>query len=240
LSRSALATRPAATDHPGVRRDLLLILAGGSLMAAACGPAASPPSVASSLEALPSPVDAGERSLEEVLAERRSVRQFDGRSVDRADLAQLLWAAQGVTDAHGHRTAPSAGGLYPLELYVVDAAGVWRYVADEHGLLPVVLTDVRAELTAAAGQECVADADTIVVVTGIEARTRVRYGDRAERYVWLEAGHAAQNLLLQATALGLGAVPVGAFDDAAVARALELADGERPLYLVPVGHPSAR
>jgi SagB-type dehydrogenase family enzyme len=196
--------------------------------------------VVSSLEALPSPMEVGERSLEEVLAERRSVRQFDGRPVDRADLAQLLWAAQGVTDTDGRRTAPSAGGLYPLELYVADAGGVWRYAAAEHGLLPIVLTDVRAALTTAAGQESVADAGAVVVITGIEARTGVRYGDRAERYVWLEAGHAAQNLLLQATALGLGAVPVGAFDDDAVARSLELADGERPLYLVPVGHPSAR
>lgn len=217
-------------------RELLAIAAGASVLVSACaaepaGSANEEPAVA-----LPSPMTDGEVSLEEVLANRRSTRTFADRALSPDIVGQLLWSAQGVTSGD-RRTAPSAGALYPLEVYVVDDAGAHRYVPADHALRLVVEGDVHGPLADASGQEAVADAPVVVVITGVEARTADRYRDRAERYVTLEAGHAAQNLLLQATALGLAAVPIGSFDDDAVARVLALADGERPLYLLPVGHP---
>ena len=136
------------------------------------------------------------------------------------------------------RTAPSAGATYPLELWAITAAGVQRYVPDAHALRLVRSGDIRSELAdAALGQRFVADAPLIVVVAAVPSRTAARYGERAGRYVALEAGHAAQNLLLEAVALGLAGVPVGAFDDAAVARTVGLDVGEVAFYLVPIGRP---
>ncbi|MGZ4148494.1 MAG: SagB/ThcOx family dehydrogenase [Actinomycetota bacterium] len=186
---------------------------------------------------LPSPRSTGPMSLEEALRGRRSVRSFTAEGLTFADRSQLLWAAQGQTASWGGRTAPSAGGLYPLELYLATADGLWRYVADGHKVQVRTPEDVRAGLAeASGGQASVATAPAVFVVTAVLARTAAKYGDRAERYVLLEAGHAAQNLLLQAGALGLGAVPVGAFDDGEVAAVLGLPSGEEPLYLIPVGH----
>jgi len=190
-------------------------------------------------EALPSPRLAGPLSLEEVLAARRSIRSFSEEDLTRAEVGQLLWAAQGVTDAGGHRTAPSAGALYPLELDVVTADGLARYVPEGHRLIRRGSADLRPALRRAAlDQAAVGEAPLIIVISGVVERTAARYGaERAERYVALEAGHAAQNVLLGAVSLGLGAVPIGAFDDAEVRRVLALAEGEDPLYLIPVGHP---
>lgn len=143
-----------------------------------------------------------------------------------------------MTDPAGLRAAPSAGATYPLELYTVTPDGVARYVPAGHGLLGHLDGDLRAEVAAATrGQAWVGDAPLLVVVTGVEARTAERYGDRAHRYLLLEAGHAAQNLLLQATAMGLAGTPVGAFDDDELRRVLDLSDDEAPLYVVPIGHP---
>jgi len=190
-------------------------------------------------EALPSPLLSGPLSLEEALRTRRSVRSFSAEGLTRAEIGQLLWAAQGVTDLDGHRTAPSAGARYPLELDVVTAEGVARYVPDGHRLVRRSATDGRAALRRAAfDQASVGEAPLVIVISGVVERTALRYGtERAERYVALEAGHAAQDVLLEAVSLGLGAVPVGAFDDAEIRRVLALADGEAPLYLIPVGHP---
>ena len=199
------------------------------------GPAMPP---APTVLSLPSPSTVGAVSVEEALAGRRSVREFTSRPLSWAQVGQLLWAAQGVTDAQGHRTAPSAGALYPLELYAVSAEGTFRYLPERHALATVREGDLRQELRAAArGQESVGTAPLVVVIVAVPARTAARYGqERARRYVQLEAGHAAQNLLLQAVALGLGAVPVGAFDDARVAATLGLPADEEPLYLLPVGY----
>ncbi len=189
---------------------------------------------------LPSPLTRGPLSLEEVLLGRRSVRDLSDRELTEVEIGQLLWAAQGVTDTEGRRTAPSAGALYPLELYAVMAAGLFHYEPARHALALVRGGDLRGRLRAAAlDQTAVGAAPLVVVVTAVPARTEARYGpERAMRYAHLEAGHAAQNLLLEATALGLGAVPVGAFDDAAVGSLLGLTAGEVPVYLVPVGHPA--
>jgi SagB-type dehydrogenase family enzyme len=186
--------------------------------------------------ALPAPSTHGRVSLEEALASRRSIREVDPRPLNSAQLSQLLWATQGITDAAGLRAAPSAGALYPLEVYVAAADGLLRYEPRGHRLLRVDARDLRGALARAAlGQECVARAPAVFVIAAVTARTERKYGTRAGRYVDMEAGHAAQNLLLQATALGLGGVPVGAFDDEGVRSALGLPREQRPLYLVPVG-----
>jgi SagB-type dehydrogenase family enzyme len=180
----------------------------------------------------------GGMTLNDALAHRRSVRQFDKEIIDPGELAQLLWAAQGITDADGGRTAPSAGGLYPLTIYAVDARGVWRYRPHDHALERVRTGDRGAHLARAAlGQDDVRRAPLRLVITAAVWRSAVKYKDRAERYATLEAGHVAQNVLLECTALGLGAVPIGAFDDADVRHVLGIAWDETPLYIIAIGHP---
>ena len=187
---------------------------------------------------LPPPVTGDEGSLTDALSQRRSVREYRATPLDRADISQLLWAAQGVTSTAGGRTAPSAGGTYPLELYVVTDQGRYRYDPHQHQLEVLSYDDVRKELAEAAlSQEWVEKAPAVFVFAAVYSRTEERYGDRAERYVQLEAGHAAQNLLLQAVALELAAVPIGAFHDDQVQEVLNLPEDHQPLYLIPVGHP---
>jgi SagB-type dehydrogenase family enzyme len=188
--------------------------------------------------ALPSPQLDGETSLEAAIASRRSVREFTDEPLSLDEISQLLWAAQGITDPRGLRAAPSAGALYPLELYVAAPEGAYRYLLREHALQVVWEEDRRSHLwDAGLRQGALQQAAAIFVVTAVYQRTEAKYGDRAERYVKLEAGHAAQNILLQAVALELGAVPIGAFYDDQVQAALELPADHRPLYLIPVGRP---
>lgn len=187
--------------------------------------------------ALPPADRSGGMPLAEALARRRSVRAFSTRALTPAELSQLLWAAQGVSEPRdGLRTAPSAGALYPLLVYAATAQGLHRYAASAHALELLAAGDLRAEFAAAAlGQHEVAQAACVLVVTAIPSRTTRKYGERGVRYVHLEVGHAAQNVLLAAAALGLAAYPVGAFDDDRVARLLRAGRGELPLYLLPVG-----
>jgi SagB-type dehydrogenase family enzyme len=186
---------------------------------------------------LPRP-EAGITPLHGLLAARRSRRELGSRALTADEVGALLWAGQGITGAEGRRAAPSAGALYPLTLTVVDARGVWRYEPAEHALAEVEAGDRRGPLAAAAiGQESVAEAPLTIAVTARPSVLAERYGHRAERYCTLEAGHVAQNLLLMATALGLAAVPVAAFDDEAVRAVLRLGPGNLALYLIPVGAP---
>jgi SagB-type dehydrogenase family enzyme len=190
-------------------------------------------------EPLPSPRPVGPLSLEEALRSRRSYRSFTTEPLTRVEIGQLLWAGQGRTDAAGHRGGPSAGATAPLELDIVTIDGLARYVPDGHALILRGTTDLRPALRQAAlDQASISEAPLVIVISAVIERTAERYGsERAERYVALEAGHAAQNVLLEAVCLGLGAVPVGAFDDAGVGSVLALAADEAPLYLIPVGHP---
>jgi SagB-type dehydrogenase family enzyme len=182
--------------------------------------------------------------LDGALAARRSVRHFAAGAVTLAAVGQLLWAAQGVRpSSDGRRTAPSAGALYPLELYLLAgdvtglAAGVYKYEPDGHVLILHAPGDHRESLAQAAwSQQCVADGTVIVVVVAVYQRSAQKYHDRASRYVHMEVGHAAQNVYLQAQSLDLGTVIVGAFQDRAVQRVLGLPDNEAPLVLMPVGH----
>jgi len=191
---------------------------------------------------LPAPSKEGKMSLEESLAKRRSIRSFKAEALTREQISQLCWAAQGISDPkRGLRTSPSAGALYPLELYVVTGEGVEHYVPKGHALEKHREGDLRGKLQGAAlGQSCVGKAPATFVIAAVVSRTQRKYGQRAERYVWMEVGHAAQNILLQATALGLGAVPVGAFRDEEVAKALSLPADHAPQYLIPVGVPEKR
>lgn len=192
---------------------------------------------------LPPPRDTGPVSVEEALAKRRSCRSFAPLPLSLEEVAQLLWAAQGITDhSSGFRTAPSAGALYPLEVYLVVgnvtglAPGVYRYLPERHALSRTLSDDRREALfRAALFQRWVQEAPAVLVFAAVYERTTRKYGERGIRYVHMEVGHAAQNVYLQAEALGLGTVAVGAFEDRSVQNALQLPEKEHPLYLMPVG-----
>ncbi len=196
------------------------------------------------IRSLPQPrLDSG-FSLERALCERRSTREFRDAALTLDEVGQVLWAAQDVTREDGLRTAPSAGALYPLELYLVAGnihgldAGVYHYRPQGHELNQIADRDRRVALAAASlGQECVAGAAVVLAFSAVERRTLRKYGSRGHQYIRLEAGHAAQNAFLQAVVLGLGAVVVGAFEEDAVQRALQLPETETPLYLISLGHP---
>jgi len=224
---------------------LLLVLVACALpQMAGIRAGATPPSAArpgGDIIRLPSPELEGELSLEEVLAERRSVREYGQQALSLGEIGQLLWAAQGITSDGGYRTAPSAGALYPLEIYVATDQGLYHYDPHGHQIERRWLAQWRAALCLAAlSQEPVCQAPAVFVITSVLGRTAQKYGERAERYVHLEAGHAAQNMLLQAVSLGLGAVPIGAFHDDEVTTALELPADQAPLYLIAVGREMGR
>lgn len=193
---------------------------------------------------LPEPRRSSEVSVESALARRRSVRDFAAEPVSLAALSQLLWAAQGITSNDGLRTAPSAGALYPLEIYLVVGeakgllSGVYHYDPRRHRLLPQIVGDVRNALAdAALEQEWVADAPALLVLAAAYQRTARKYGARAPRYVNMEVGHAAQNIYLQAVALDLGTVMVGAFRDRELKRVLRLPTHVEAVGVMPVGKP---
>lgn len=188
---------------------------------------------------LPQAKVAGSMSLEQSIAARRSIRAFAAKTLSIEQLGQLLWAAQGITDTKDSlRAAPSAGALYPLETYVVLPSGIYRYDPQHHELKRIVEGDRRLELQKASlDQDAVGSAPAVFVFTAVFERTSVKYRERANLYVPIEVGHAAQNLLLQATTQGLAGVPVGAFNERRVAEVVQLAKNERPLYLLPVGYP---
>ena len=191
---------------------------------------------------LPAPRIDGATSVEKALRERRSVTEFEKQPLSLAEISQLLWAAQGTTGSGGLRTAPSAGALYPLELYLVAGnvegltEGIYKYRPDGHELIRAVEGDKRTELSRAAlGQTSVRDAAAVLLLSAVYERTTARYGERGIRYVHIEIGHVGQNVCLQAVALKLGAVGIGAFDDSQVKRIANLMPKEEPLYLIAVG-----
>ncbi len=182
---------------------------------------------------LPAAVKSGGMSLTEALATRRSVRTFTSAPLTEQELAQLLWAAQGVTDSRGHRTAPSARAQYCLHVYLATPEGLFAYDPADHALRRLSARDLRAALSS---QGTVRQAPAVLLITGEYVRAVQQSGqDTGPRWVNLEAGHAAQNVLLQATALGLGAVPVGGVDPKLVAEAAPIPKEHTPIYLIPVG-----
>lgn len=179
----------------------------------------------------------GSMPLERAIAARRSRRDFLPKPLTLEQIGQLTWAAQGL-DAHSsYRSTPSAGATYPLELFAVTSDGFFQYLPAKHALEKLTNQDLRAALASAAwGQGFIKAAPLTLVLAAQFSRTTGRYGQRGIRYVYMEAGHAAQNIHLQAEALGLGSVAVGAFDDASVSKVLTLPDYLEPLYLVVIGY----
>jgi SagB-type dehydrogenase family enzyme len=194
-----------------------------------------PPWPHDSLLLLPPPDLLDGALLTESIARRGSVRDFSTEPLSWPQISALLWAAQGLVEPGGSRTVPSAGALYPLEVYVVTDDAVLHYVPDTASV-EIRRTEDGTRLLQEATRDTPASfAPAIVVITGVPSRVTGKYRERGIPYMWLEAGHAAQNLLLATAAMGLGAVTIGAFDDDTVAEALGLSDAERPLYLIPVG-----
>jgi SagB-type dehydrogenase family enzyme len=246
------------------RPDLLrLVLPAGTVFLASAlasgEPSGTRPTSRQDLTRLPAPRQDGPVSVERALAHRRSARQYMSGALSMEEVAQLLWAAQGVTQPSdapagwpsdwqwlgGLRTAPSAGALYPLEVYMVAGSvegllpGVYRYAPNRHALEILRAGDHREALTEAAlRQTQIRQAAVVIVLAGVYQRTSVKYGDRATRYVHMEAGAAGENLHLQAEALGLGTVFIGAFQDQAVKEALEMPGDHEPLLIMPVGRKS--
>lgn len=219
------------------QRGSLLILMGAILMGRFTTIASD-----TDIVRLQEPARKGHVSVEETLQDRRSLREFAQAPLALADLAQLLWAAQGITSPEGGRTAPSAGALYPLEVYVVAGrvtdlpAGIYRYRPSSHTLVRVAEGDRRTRLVRAAhDQDWVGGAPAIIVLAAVYERTTVKYGTRGRDYVLMETGHAAQNVSLEAVGLGLGTTVVGAIDDGAVRKVLEAPPSQEPLCLLPVG-----
>ena len=192
---------------------------------------------------LPEPARPGKMPVESALFGRISTREFKEISLSIMEISQLVWAALGVNRPNGYRTCPSAGALFPLEIHLAAGSvdglspGIYRYDPLNHRLLLSNERDLRRELTdAALGQSMIARAPVTIVITAVPDRTTRKYGERGMRYVFMEAGHAAQSIHLQAVSLGLGTVVVGAFRDDAVKQILGLEVDEIPLLMMPAGH----
>lgn len=204
---------------------------------------------------LPNPRYDSGTSVEKALSVRRSIRTYSEEPLSVLDVSQILWAAQGITKKMetpppnfkykwqgGNRTAPSAGALYPLELYVAVGnvegllKGFYKYIPQTHSLEKIHETDIRNEISnAALMQESIKKAAAVIVISAVYERTSVKYGDRAERYVHIEVGHVGQNIYLQGISLGIGTVMIGAFVDEAVKKVLRLPEEEHPLAIMPLG-----
>jgi len=191
---------------------------------------------------LPEPTYISSTSVEMALKERRSKRSFINEPLTLNEVSQILWAAQGITEANEYRTAPSSGALYPLEVYVVAGNinnlpdGIYKYQPHKHEMALVVTGDKRSELyNFALYQPSIKNAPAVIVISAVYERTTKKYGERGIRYVHMEAGHAAQNIYLQAVPLNLGTVAIGAFDDDDVKKLLKMGDTEQPLYIMPIG-----
>ncbi|HEX9882921.1 MAG TPA: SagB/ThcOx family dehydrogenase [Desulfobaccales bacterium] len=194
---------------------------------------------------LPPPSHKGAVSVAEALKARRTVRHFASRPLALAQVGQILWAADGLSDPRGLRTAASAGATYPLELYLVVGErgvtnldpGVYRYLVAEHALTPTVRGDQRAPVARASlHQSWMAQAPVMVIIAADYRRCTARYGDRGVMYTHMESGHVGQNVFLMAEALGLGAGIVGAFEDRGLSQVLQLPQGQVPLLVMPVGY----
>lgn len=186
--------------------------------------------------------------LEDALLKRRSIREYTETPVALTELSQLLFSAQGVTgNIYGTllRTAPSAGGLYPIEVYIVAnnveglKRGIYHYSVRDHSVVLIREGDFRKDIMhAALKQEVMRDAAAVFVLSAVFDRVRSKYGERGYRYSYMEAGHVSQNIYLQATSLGLGSVVVGAFIDGDVNELIGV-DGrkEAAISLHAVGSP---
>jgi len=184
----------------------------------------------------------GAISVEKALAARRSVRNYAALPLTLSELSQVLWAAQGFSGPGGLRTTPSAGALYPLEIYIAAAnvtglaSGIYKYSCGDHVLLRTEQDDKRVEIfDAALRQNSIKSAPVILIICAVYERMTAKYGQRGIRYTDMEAGHASQNVYLQAESLGLVTLAIGAFHDSKVKNIVNMIKTEQPLYLMPIG-----
>lgn len=191
---------------------------------------------------LPEPEYDGKVSVERALRERRTVRSYKDEPLTLSEISQLLWAAQGITEKDkGLRTAPSAGAMYPLEVYLVVGnvegvgQGAYKYSPHEHQLTRTKDGDARAEFGAALGQNGAGEAGAVIVFFGVYERATVKFGEIGIRYVHMEVGHAAQNVYLQAAAMNLGTGVIGGFPESRIKKILNVPEEEQLLYIMPVG-----
>jgi protease I len=182
----------------------------------------------------------GKLSLEQTLELRRSSKNFDRKELSISEMGQILWAGQGITDKeNGFRTAPSAGDIYPLTLYVITNDGLFSYDPKKHCLNQLSDQKYGKKLSQAANnQDYVENAPCSIVIAGETKKLGEKYGKDAKKFMTLEAGHAAQNILLQATAMDLSAVPLGSFEEKSVRKICSLPLSIDPLYIICIGHPS--
>jgi len=223
---------------------LMLIIAAGlsAIFVVLPNDLKAEPSSETKMIKLTEPKLKGKLTLEEALEKRRSIRRFTGQAFTIEQISQLAWAGQGITEKRrGFRTAPSAGAIYPIELYVAIPEGLFIYRPRNHSLEKVVDSDVRSRLAEASfGQRWVADASADFIIAGSEKKLAAKYGGKANIYLLLEAGHIGQNILLQAVSLDLGAVPIGAFDAEEVNKICKLPKDLESLYIISVGQPVRR
>ena len=221
---------------------LILILVGGVMFNYFKRDRSTPDVAAGEWLALPQPAFDSQTSIEKALLERRSIRDYSSESLSITEISQLLWAAQGITRPGGYRTAPSAGALYPLEVYLISGnidqlpAGVYIYHPEGHKLELQMEGDVRQELSSAAlNQESVQNAPAVILISAVYERTTGKYGQRGIQYVHMEVGSVAENIYLQAESLDLGTVFIGAFHDDQVRKVIPLKQEEIPMGIMPVG-----
>jgi len=186
---------------------------------------------------LPKPILKGFKSLEECIYERESVRSYSDKKIEIEKISQILWATQGKKG--DKRTVPSAGATYPLEIYLtLKDKGYFHYNYIQHELKLITDRNITTQLAQASwDQYFIHEAYLNIIICAIFGRTTQRYGQRGVRYVYIEVGHCAQNVHLEAVALGLCSVPIGAFDDNAVKKVLDLKKKVEPLYIIPIGYP---
>ena len=219
------------------RRIIPSLAAAAILLAATASLAAEPQAVA-----LPKPALTGKVTLEQAIARRRSVREYAPGALTLAEVSQLMWVAQGITSPDGKRATPSARAVYPLQVWLVAndvtglPAGIYRYEPKEHALALVAAGDQRDSMAAAAsGQAPIEHASAIVAVIGDSALAATKFRGNADRWLGMEAGFVVQDVYLECTALGLGTVMVGGFEEGAARRALGVPPGWEALALMPVG-----
>ena len=186
---------------------------------------------------LPKPILKGNKSLEECIYERESVRKYQDRVIEIEKVSQILWAAQGKKGQK--RTVPSAGATYPLEIYVIlNDKGYFHYGFEDHVLKLVSEENISKNLTEESwNQTFIEEAYLNILICADYSRTTQRYGERGIRYVYMEVGHCAQNIHLEAIALGLVSVPIGAFQDQNIKDVMRLPSNIDPLYIIPIGYP---
>jgi SagB-type dehydrogenase family enzyme len=192
---------------------------------------------------LPSPDIQDSLTVSQAIEKRRTIRSFTDEKVTLAQISQLLWAAQGITSPQGLRAAPSAGALYPLELYInvkkSDSLreGIYKFNPISQSLFRVIDKDLSKEIAEASlHQKWMAEAPVMFVFTAIYERTTGKYGDRGVRYAMIEAGSSSENLFLQAQSIGLDCGIVGAFHDSEIKQLLDLEKRSNPLLIMPVGY----